>query len=316
MRIDNSRDRTNAWADHSATHDAASYSIRTRFYAPPSRFDGCFTSFHELALDCDGDYCVTDYLQPEWANIRFFTKSTPRAKIGELEVADAPFTATGPSSLPCKFELGTTRMWGIGLLPLGWARFLDGDAANHANGVWNGSTNPVFQRFDVMTPTLCDPDISSEDKLDFVCRTLENLMEPCRDEPKIVRVHTALVAGEHMAVGDLADACSMSIRTLERVCHRYFGFTPKRLMRRQRFARTLATYMLEKGARWTEAMDEEYHDQAQFTREFSEFMTMTPSKYAALDHPILASFMEARARVWGSAVQTLDRPNIERREPE
>ena len=35
---------------------------------------------------------------------------------------------------------------------------------------------------------------------------------------------------------------------------------------------------------------------------------MNPSEYAALDHPILTSFMEARARVWGSAAQTLDPP--------
>ena len=104
----------------------------------------------------------------------------------------------------------------------------------------------------------------------------------------------------------------MSIRTLERMCHRYFGFTPKLLLRRQRFMRSLSAFMLHQsqkgGARWTEAMDEEYHDQAQFTREFSEFMGMTPSAYAALPHPILASFMEARARIWGSAAQTLDQP--------
>ncbi|MEL7454759.1 MAG: helix-turn-helix domain-containing protein, partial [Pseudomonadota bacterium] len=103
-------------------------------------------------------------------------------------------------------------------------------------------------------------------------------------------------------------------RTLERVCRRYFGFTPKRLMRRQRFTRSLTTYMLHRGALWTEAMDEEYHDQAQFTREFTEFMTMTPSKYASLDHPILTSFVEARARVWGSAAQALDRPRKTGRE--
>jgi hypothetical protein len=37
-------------------------------------------------------------------------------------------------------------------------------------------------------------------------------------------------------------------------------------------------------------------------------MTMSPSEYAALDHHILTSFMEARARIWGSAAQTLDPP--------
>lgn len=299
-------------AENDISSESAKYSIRTRFYAPPSRFHGCFTTFYQLALDCEGDGHVTDFLQPEWSNIRFFTRSAPHAQIGSTAVKGAPFTATGPSALPCRFELGTSRMWGIGFLPLGWARFLDGNAAECANGVWDGSAHPVFRKFDVLTDTLCDPDATTAEKLDFIYETLENLMEPCRDEPKIVRVHEALVGGEHCAVAELADACSMSIRTLERVCHRYFGFTPKRLMRRQRFSRTLATFMLERGARWTEAMDEEYHDQAQFTREFTEFMTMTPSKYAALEHPILGSFMEARARIWGSAAQTLDKPSVER----
>jgi methylphosphotriester-DNA--protein-cysteine methyltransferase len=101
----------------------------------------------------------------------------------------------------------------------------------------------------------------------------------------------------------------MSIRTLERMCMRYFGFSPKLLMRRQRFMRSLTSFMLQRGSRWTEAMDGDYHDQAQFTREFREFMTMNPSEYAALDHPILTSFMEARARIWGSAAQTLDPPS-------
>jgi AraC-like DNA-binding protein len=66
--------------------------------------------------------------------------------------------------------------------------------------------------------------------------------------------------------------------------------------------------MLQRGARWTEAMDRQYHDQAQFTREFREFMTMSPSDYAGRPHPILSAFMDARAKAWGSAAQTLDRP--------
>ena len=56
-------------------------------------------------------------------------------------------------------------------------------------------------------------------------------------------------------------------------------------------------------------MDQHYHDQAQFSREFREFMTMNPSEYAALDHPILRALMEARARIKGSPAMTLDSPN-------
>ena len=232
--------------------------------------------------------------------------------MGEALIDDARFTATGPSSRPCRFELGETRMWGIGFLPLGWSRFFDASAAELVNVVCDGAQHPAFAKFEPLSDVLCDESVPVEQQLEHLGQTLSALMRPSRDEPKIKRVHTALVSGEYTAVADLAEVCGMSIRTLERMCHRYFGFSPKLLMRRQRFMRSLSTYMLHQaqgsGPRWTEAMDEEYHDQAQFTREFSEFMTMTPSEYAALDHPILSSFMEARARIWGSAAQTLDKP--------
>ncbi|MEM7780320.1 MAG: helix-turn-helix domain-containing protein [Pseudomonadota bacterium] len=294
-------------------------SVQSRFYTPPPQFDGCFTTFYHLELDIEGSEEtdgaapeVEDYLQPEWANIRFFGGARPSSEIGSSQLSGARFIATGPSSLPCHFSLGPSRMWGVGFLPLGWARFVDADASDFANTILDGAAHPVFARFDSMSETLCDPSIPMDQQLDLITSVMEGLMQPSRDEAKITRVHAALVSGEHVAVGDLAKACAMSIRTLERVCHRYFGFTPKLLMRRQRFMRSLTNFMLKEASkragRWTEAMDEEYHDQAQFTREFTEFMTMTPSKYASLDHPILSSFMEARARVWGSAAQTLDQP--------
>lgn len=307
------------------------HSVQSQFFTPPPEFDGCFTTFYHLALDiaegeqeCEGNAhvkagsaadaaVVEDYLQPEWANLRFFGGSAPSSQIGASRLRGARFNVTGPSSLPCHFKLGPVRMWGIGLLPLGWARFVDADASDFANTVFDGARHPDFARFDAMSQILCDPEVPLDEQLDAIVTAMGGFMRPSRDEAKIMRVHSALVSGEHVVVGELAEACGMSIRTLERVCHRYFGFTPKLLMRRQRFMRSLTNFMLyeanKRAGRWTEAMDQEYHDQAQFTREFTEFMTMTPSKYAALDHPILSSFMEARARIWGSAAQTLDEPS-------
>ena len=288
------------------------YTVRSEFHAPPALFDGCFTTFYHLSLDVENGGTVTDYLQPEWGNIRFFAGCAPSAQIGRARVDAVRFGATGPSSLPCRFEIGSARMWGIGFLPVGWARFLDADAYGLANTVWDGAAQPAFAKFGVMSAVLTDPDVAPEDQFDHIVETLERLMRPSRDEAKVRRVHEALVDGHYATVSELADHCAMSVRTLERVCRRYFGFTPKLLMRRQRLMRSLTSFMLHQsrngGGRWTEAMDAEYHDQAQFTREFREFMTMLPSDYAALEHPILASFIEARARLWGSAAQTLDAP--------
>ena len=283
-------------------------SVKAHFHAPPAQFEGCFTTFYQLELDVPGGGEVEDYLQPEWANLRFFGGSCPTSQIGDYSLSGARFVVTGPSSEACHFRIGTSRMWGIGLLPLGWARLINADAFDYRNALCDGAADAQFAQFDCLSDTLCDPDADPKAQLAAIIKVMKRLMRPTRDEAKIVRVHNALVNGDHLAVASLAEACGMSIRTLERVCRRYFGFTPKRLMRRQRFTRSLASYMLHSGALWTQSMDEEYHDQAQFTREFSEFMTMTPSKYASLDHPILASFIEARARIWGSAAQALDAP--------
>jgi AraC-like DNA-binding protein len=285
------------------------YRLTAEFREAPALFEGCFTTFYHLSLEIPSPGgALTDYLQPEWGNIRFFCGSTPEGSIGTSSVSGARFVGTGPSSLPCRFSLGPVRMWGVGFMPLGWARFIDADASSCTNMICDGAAHTAFARFAELADVLCDPEATLEEQHDAIIAAMTQAMRPTRDDARIRRIHAALVNGEHASVHNLADACAMSIRTLERTCMRYFGFTPKLLMRRQRFMRSLTSYMLQRGSRWTEAMDGDYHDQAQFTREFREFMTMNPSEYAALDHPILTSFMEARARVWGSAAQTLDPP--------
>ncbi|MBI1402917.1 MAG: helix-turn-helix domain-containing protein [Porphyrobacter sp.] len=287
----------------------APHRVVAEFHEPPPELEGCFTTFYHLSLaPAQPAARVTDYLQPEWANIRFFCGNAPEAEIAGTRVNGARFVGTGPSSLPCRFTLGPVRMWGVGFLPLGWARFFDAEASACANIICDGTAHPAFARFAHLEPALCDPDASLEEQHAAIITAMTRSMRPTRDDARIRRVHAALVGGEQASVHELAETCAMSIRTLERVCMRYFGFTPKLLMRRQRFMRSLTTFMLHRGSRWTEAMDAHYHDQAQFTREFREFMTMNPSEYAALDHPVLTSFMEARARVWGSPAQTLDAP--------
>jgi methylphosphotriester-DNA--protein-cysteine methyltransferase len=112
-----------------------------------------------------------------------------------------------------------------------------------------------------------------------------------------------------VTVTELVEQVGTSQRTVERLCHRHFGFSPKLLLRRQRFMRSLAQFMLDPSLKWIGAMDSSYHDQAQFVRDFHEFMSMTPREYAAMPHPILDKFMHERARIHGAAVQTLDRPD-------
>ena len=108
-----------------------------------------------------------------------------------------------------------------------------------------------------------------------------------------------------------AETCFVEIgeRSLERLCGRYFGFPPKLLLRRQRFLRSLAQFMIDPGHTWSEAIDGQYYDQAQFVRDFRSFMGMTPSEYADAPHPILEKIMAQRMADQGAAPQT-DLPTV------
>lgn len=285
------------------------FEIRSRFFAPPEEFAGCFTTFYHLDLTVADGGTVSDHLQPEWAGIRFFAGSRPQAQLSSSSTSGPRYAASGPSSLPTHFTIGSTRMWGIGFLPLGWSRYFDVDARSLANYTCDGETHAAFAKFTPLAEVLCDPACSEQEQFDAIVDTMRRLTRPHRDEEKIMRVHRVMVDEQLASVAEFAERSELGARNLERLCARHFGFTPKLLLRRQRFMRSLTSFMLHRGSKWTDVMDEHYHDQAQFTREFRTFMGMSPSEYAALEHPILTSFIEARARIWGSPAQTLDRPD-------
>ena len=56
---------------------AQQYRVRSRFFTPPAEFAGCFTTFYKLELTIETGRTLHDYLQPEWANIRFFAGNSP-----------------------------------------------------------------------------------------------------------------------------------------------------------------------------------------------------------------------------------------------
>jgi AraC-like DNA-binding protein len=283
--------------------------IDVRFYPAPPDLEGCFSSFYSATFTVADGKRVKDLLQPEWANLRFFAGDFPDARIpGSDMLSGARLTATGPSSLPAHFELGNTRMWGVGLFPLGWAKFCRGPATEMANRVVDGETHVAFANFAPLARELFDECPDDQRELAKIVACFRALNRTVPDEERILSIHTAMVDAAVANVADFSDHTGLERRTLERLCLRYFGFSPKVLLRRQRFMRSLALFMLENAASWSEAMDSHYHDQAQFVREFRSFMGMSPGAYAAREHPILGAFMKERARVWGAAAQTLDRP--------
>lgn len=286
-------------------------SIEARFHPPPEDLRRYFTTFYVTSITVPGGGVVRDALQPEWANLRFFCGARPVSWFeGQPELRDVSFTATGPSSRPCNFTLGSTRFWGVGLMPLGWDRFVHQPAAQHTNLMVDGRTHPTFTHFAPLADELFGSEADEAAEFDRIVDFFRALdRRTAIEEERIQAIHSAMVDPQIDSVARMVERTGIGQRTIERLCDRAFGFSPKMLLRRQRFMRSLAQFMLDPSLKWIGAIDSQYHDQAQFVREFHEFMGMTPREYAAQPHPVLERFMHERARIHGAPVQTMDPPS-------
>lgn len=284
--------------------------VTARFFAPPPELRLYFTTFYLIEIVVHDGGRVNDYLHPEWANLRFHVGGTPDADNPTgAAISGTCFPATGPTSRAVRFSIGSTRMWGAGLLPLGWAKFVNAPAVHLADALVDGNSHQAFAGFTDLADRICFGIGDIEEELDLISsHFLNQETAPVQDEARILAVHAALIDPETASVGDLVEKAGISQRTLERCCDRAFGFAPKLLLRRQRFMRSLTHFMLDPSLKWIGAIDTNYHDQSQFVRDFRQFMGMTPRQYAALDKPILSEVVRARADFAGSGTQTLDSP--------
>lgn len=284
--------------------------VNVRFFNPPQSLRRYFTTFYLMEVTVPDGGTVTDSLHPEWGNLRLHSGSNPTATtLSGRTLAETSFAVTGPSSGAVRFTIGSTRMWGIGLLPLGWAKFVHARADTLADGLFDGHSSPHFSSFSSLAHGLFGPAPDPVRELDHItAHFLARSEEPVPDEERIVAVHAAMIDPETHTVARFAERAGLSQRTLERICERAFGFRPKLLLRRQRFLRSLAQFMLDPTLKWIGAIDAQYHDQAQFVRDFRQFMGQTPRRYAASVKPILGAVMHARAAFAGRAVQALDGP--------
>lgn len=279
-----------------------------RFFVPPADLEHSFTLIYRLTIDKTAGKCVEDALQPEWANLRFFAYNAPVVEALDGTLVDgARFQATGPSILPTRFCIGQTRMWGIALSPLGWARYVRLPAHEHVNSGVDGEKSEVFSRFAPLCDIVCDPDGDDDDQFEQIVAFFRDLAPPPRDAARITAIHQALVDPRLTKVHEFAEKACLTTRTLERLCLRHFGLPPQMLLRRQRVMRSLNAFMQDPEAGWANTMDGQYHDHSHFVHEFQAFMQMTPSEYAAMPHPVFDAFMAERRRIWGTPSRSLER---------
>ncbi|MEM6585135.1 MAG: helix-turn-helix domain-containing protein [Pseudomonadota bacterium] len=299
--------------------------ITVRFALPSEPLRPYVTTYYLIeAQTSRADPVIEDHLHPEWANLRFLRENWSQVAIGDEPMRECTaFAASGPTTKATRFRIGadagrgeggiTGGNWGIGLMPLGWAKLVGAPAADYADRWADGHSDPVFENFRGLASRLCARfqgevgDFAAEVEAIEAC-LLPLLGRDVPNEDQITAVNTALVDPDIASAAQLAERVGMNLRSLERLSRRAFGFPPKLLLRRQRFLRSLSQFMLDPSLKWLSTLDYQYHDQAHFVRDFKRFMGMTPGQYAKLDKPILVAAAQARMAIAGKAVQGLHDP--------
>lgn len=286
--------------------------VTVRFFMPSPRLAPYISTYYLTEVNIEPGQRIEDWLHPEWANVRIAHNQEWYAALGPAPLQPTPpLIATGPTSYTGHFTTGAARIWGIGIMPLGWARLVDAPAADYADRISDGAAEPVFAGFAPLLERTfgAKPDPAAEAaRIDAHLLELLDSRPPVPDEARIRAAHQVLIDEEISSVGEFAARLGISTRSLERLSRRAFGFPPKLLLRRQRFLRSLAQFMLDPSLTWISTLDWHYVDQAHFVRDFKRFMGMSPSSYAAHDHPVLRAAAQARTAAAGAAVQALHRP--------
>ncbi len=268
------------------------------------------STYYFFQIETDQDEEQEDLLHPEWGSAHFTLSGSSRGNIvTEPPLHTPPANVTGPTGKASRIFCKSMFLAGIGILPLGWHRLIQSPADRWANraGDLDHPEFSLFREIWVKLQGVSDPE---EMAALFDGMLIQAVSRHDPRETEIEDIHQALADPNISSVADLANATGIVQQRLERLCRRVFGFPPKRLLRRQRFLRTLGSVMLDPDLKWSAALDDQYFDQAHFNRDFQEFMGMSPSQYLAMPRPISIPSTLARASQVGHPLQALQGPGL------
>ncbi|WP_186729136.1 AraC family transcriptional regulator [Sphingomonas panacisoli] len=277
-----------------------------RFYLPAPLLRSLVTSYY--VVDAPGP--LADFTHPEWGNIRFLLVGDMR--FGSPDGHDmtpppAPAVIFGPTDRTRRFDSRGGLTIGIGLTPIGWLSLIGSDASKAANAIL-----PLGDELGTPGEALRQTLAAAQDDAAMVAILDALLMarrpEPSRYHDAVAKVQQALLDGKADQVAELAEAVEMEQRTLHRVCRTVFGFSPVRLLRRQRFLRTLAKVRDALDQPLGQLIDSQYYDQAHFNRDFKAYMGMTPMTYFGTPREVMRRAAEQRNALLGAPVQGLHIP--------
>jgi hypothetical protein len=195
---------------------ATDFSIEVRFYRLSAALQPYFTALYATTIDCAPGAVVTDCLHPEWAALRYTEGPPPTACVGPGKMSPQwPFVANGPTSKSIQFGVTRSRVWGLGLQPAGWSKFVAEPARTLSNRTVDGSRHRAFELFapllDVVLGAGGDADRIAADVNAYLMRFASR---PVPDEERILACQETLRDPDVANVAELGQRLGMNERAL------------------------------------------------------------------------------------------------------
>lgn len=212
-----------------------------------------------------------------------------------------PATLVGPSQAATRIGTqGAFHTMGAILSPLGWARLTGLHAAEHSGAMYNAAEmlGPAWGDLaDSLRELAARPGTAPNDLVAAIARQFAMLLKPIdpRHVAMIKETGRWLASSLDPPIEDLYRRLDYSDRQVQRLTERFFGGSPKALVRKFRALRVFSMLLSPITAdAEASAVIDLYYDQSHLIREFRRFIGRTPKQLQAARMPILSTMVAQR----------------------
>ena len=265
--------------------------VSVRVYRPAPALQSYVTFTH--VVDVAGP--LSDFLYPEWGNVRFAVSGEWHITMPRRRDATPQGGALfGPTDRHSRVDTTGGRTVGFGLTPIGWARLVGTPACASANRI-----HPLSDLLGREVGGL-DARLRGLNDDAAIVAAVEGALaarfaETTPPRPELLEVDRVLRT-DPPTVTAFAERVGVTPIRLRHLCLELFGFPTKRMIRLQRFLSVLGHVRSAVGEPLAPAIAGSYFDAPHFHRDFRDFMAMSARRYFSAPRPLMAEAAAAQIR--------------------
>ncbi|MBC7522366.1 MAG: helix-turn-helix transcriptional regulator [Sandarakinorhabdus sp.] len=260
--------------------------ITIRYFTPAPPLRKYLSSYYWFEANLP---VFNDLMRAELPQVRIVTRGQAHNHFCNGHVCKpGPVHVQGPTSGAAHYAAsGPLHLFGVGLLPEGWAALIGDSADRFADDVVDlpalvgGLADRVLA--EMMEAR------SDAERVAAADRFFLALLGRARPVPVwFTRLTDDWLTGSaNPDLDDLVARSGMSARSVERLARRIYGASPKLLARKYRTLN--AAVRLGNGdiPGWENVISSAYYDQSHFIREFKQFVGITPTRFLVEAAPLM-----------------------------